>query len=469
MANKPSDKDLLPTLLDQNPAPVGGRGQDRIDKKRQQVDRVMEVFMQLLPSNYVSQVTGPFYTIQMQAAAEQIAEFQLTAQEAFGDRMYDYMRGEFLFQLLGSLVFPDATTDGYPNLKGDITYRDFLREMVKLLLAGATKETQEGGLALLSDAEFEVIEKVIEARHTKKRVWNEATGEWDLVPGSAWGLEDQFEFEVNVSYLDPDTGTQRFPEQPFVLSENVRIVLRALKPAHTLYDYRHLFTESFGTLFSDSASWNLSNYHYADFRRFCCGAKWVAGENGETLTDRRLFSDVTREFDQISAGADLVLLTGPNSIHSGGKEGTSASSDRRQVGRYRVEEVRYFPVGDDATARAYTTTPSGLTGTATVSGTDIEDAAQDWSQAAEGEVLTFADGPNAGSYRLKTLLGNNGGPVGKAAGPATRVRVAPCLLRLDRRMRYAATGQSYTVAVDRLGVQEPRAVQEEDATRFFVR
>lgn len=468
MADKPSDKDLLPALLPQNPAPVGGEGQERINKKREQVDRVMEVFLQLLPSNYVSQVMGPFYTIQMQAAAEQIAEFQITAQEAFGDRMYDYTRGEFLFQLLGTLVFPDAPTDGYPDLKGDITYRDFLREMVKLLLAGATKETQEGGLALLSDADFVVIEKVIEARSAKKRVWNEATSTWDLVPGSAWGLDDQFEFEINVSYLDPETGTQRFPENPFVLSENVRIVLRALKPAHSLYEYRHLFTEAFGSLFSDASSWELSNYHYADFRRFCCGAKWVVGDEGETLTDRRLFSDVSREFDQISAGAELVILTGTNSIHSGGTEGTSSSMDRRQVGRYRVEEVRYFPVGDDATPREYTTTPSGLAGTATVSGTDIEDASQDWSLAVEGEVLTFASGPNAGSYRLKTLLGNDGGPVGKATGPATRVRVAPCLLRLDRRMRYVETGQSYTVAVDRLGVQVPREVEKEDATLFFL-
>lgn len=468
MADKPSDKKILPNMLSQNPAAVGGGGQERINAKRKQVDRVMEVFLQLLPSNYVSQVTGPFYTIQMQAAAEQIAEFQITAQEALGDRMYDYMRGEFLFQLLGTLVFPDATTDGYPDLKGDLTYRDFLREMVKLLLAGATKETQEGGLSLLSDADFEVIEKVIEARHAKKRVMNKVTGQWDVVPGSAWGLDDQFEFEINVSYLDPDTGTQRFPEEPFVLQENVRIVLRALKPAHTLYDYRHLFTEAFGNLFSDSASWDISNYHYEDFRRFCCGAKWVAGENGETLTDRRLFSDVTREFDQISAGAELVVLTGSNSIHSGGTEGTTASTDRQQVGRYRVEEVRYFPVGDDTTARAYTTSPTGLTGTATVSGIDIEDSAQDWSHAVEGEVLTFSNGPNAGNYRLKSLLGNNGGPVGKAVGPATKVRVAPCLLRLDRRMRYAETGQSYTVAVDRLGVQEPHAVAGEDATLFFL-
>ena len=220
MADKPTTPTLLPTLLEQNPAPVGGSGQDRITTRREQVDSIMSVFMQVLPSNYVAQVQGPFYTVQFQAAAEAIADFQITAQEAFSDSDYDFMRGEFLFQLLGSLVFPDASSDGYPTLKGDLTYREFLKRMVLLLLQGATKDTVESGLELLSDATFAVIEKVIAARDTKKRVFNEATGSYDVVPGSAWGLDDQFEFEINVTHVDPTTGLQRLPEEPFVLSEH---------------------------------------------------------------------------------------------------------------------------------------------------------------------------------------------------------------------------------------------------------
>jgi len=468
MADKPADKNLLPSLLVQNPSPVGGSGQGRIKTRREQVDSIMSVFLQLLPSNYVSQVQGPFYTIQFQAAAEAIADFQITAQEAFADSDYDYVRGEFLFQLLGSLVFPDATTDGFPTLKGDLTYREFLKRMVQLLLQGATKSTIEGGLELLSAATFTVIEKALAARSTTKKVWNVTTGRWEIQPGSAWGLDDQFEFEINVSHTDPDTGLERFPEDPYVLQENVRIVMRALKPAHTLYEYRHLFTEVFGQFFSASSSWDLSSYYYEDFRKFCCGTKQVSGAAGITWTDRTLFSDTTVEFDQISVGADLVVLSGPNSIHIGGLEGTGASTDWRQVGRYRVEDVLAFPVGTDATARAYTTVPGNLSGFATVTGDVIEDADQDWSLAVEGEALTFTTGPNAGTYRLKWVQGNDGGPVGEAAGPGTRVRVALCLLRLDRRMKVATTGQQFTVSVDRLGVQEPHQVTGEDASLFFV-
>ena len=460
MADKPADKTLLPTLLDQNPAPVEEKSQDRAFQKRQQLDRVMQVFMRLVPSNYASQIQGPFYTMQFQAAAEQIAEFQITAQETFADSVYDYTRSEFLFQILGALVFPDAQTDGWPTLSGDLTYREFLKRMVLLLLQGATTETVKSGIELVTGATIEIIERAIAARTT---------------PGSAWGLDDQFTFEINVSgereiTVGEETITlPDFPENPFILQENVRIILRALKPAHTLYDYRHLFRDTFGTLFSDTVSWEYDVYHYEDLRRFCLGADRIAGIAGETLTDRSLFTDPSRDFSSVSPGAVLIVTSGPNSIHAGGLEGTAASVDEQHVGRYRVEEVRAFPVGDDPTARAYTTSPTGLTGTATISGDAVEDTNQDWGQAVEGEILTFSEGSNAGMYRLKTLLGSYGGPVGASAGPATRVRVAMAILRIRRRMAVATTGKAYEGDVDRLGAQVPHEVQGEDATIYFLR
>ena len=445
MADKPIDKSTLPTLLSQNPSPVTGAGLARVVARRQQVDRIMEVFLQMLPSTYVSQIQGPFYTIQFQAMAEVIADIQIGAQEAFADSDFDYTRPEFLFQILGSLVFPDAETDGYPSIKGDLTYRDFMKRMVALLLQGATTAAIEGGLNLLSeDVTWQVVEKSLLARSSTKRVWNKATGAWETSPGSSWGLDDQFEFEVNVS------ATNQFPSDPFVLQENVRLVLRALKPAHTLYEYRHLFQETFGELFDESLSWSLSNYHYEDFRKFCCGAKRVVGTAGVTWADKTLFSDTSRDFNQIRSGADLLVSSGAN------------------IGRYRVAGVLTFPVGTDTTARSYTTSPTGLTGTATVVGDYIEDGSQNFGLAVEGEVLTFASGPNAGAYRLKTLLGPDGGPVGAVAGPATRVRVSQSLLRLEPRMKSAATGQTYSVDVDRLGVQVPHAVQAEDASVYFL-
>lgn len=454
MTDKPVDKTLIPGLVPQNPAPFDANSQGRRIVVQDQTDRIMEVFLQLLPSNYVSQVMGPHYTLQFQAAAERLADFQITAQELFADSNFDYTRSEVLFQILGSLVFPDAqTTGGWPTINGDLTYREFLRRMITLLLQGSTAQTMKEGIELLTDAVVTVIERGVEARKLKGT--------------SSWGSDDAFTVEINVTgsrtiTVGGQTVTlEDFPADPFILAENVRIILRALKPAHVLYDFRQLFTETLAPIFSDSFSLEYSDYHYEDLRKYCLGIREITGTLGVTLNDRSLFSDPTRDFSSIYPGAILTILSGINATGAG-------TTEAGWVGRYRVEEIRVFPVGDDVVAHPYTTV-SGLSGTATVSGSDITDPNQNWALAPEGDILTFASGPNVGSYRLKTVLGLNGGPVGFAVDPATKVRAAPSILRIQGRMLQAATGQQYKVEVDRLGVQGPRTVQNEDATVYFLR
>jgi hypothetical protein len=445
MTDKPSSKDLLPSLIDQNPAPDDTNSQDRINAVRSQVDRILSVFLQLLPSNYVSTVPGPAYTLQYQAIAERIADFQVTAQEVFADSAYDYTRSEFLYRMIGALVFPDAQTQGYPEIDGDLSYREFLRRMIVLLLQGSTAMTLKEGVELLTDADVEVIERAVIAR--------------SMPPGSTpWSSpENQHVIEINVS----EGGGTRFPEDPFRLQRNVLLVLRALKPAHVLYDYRHLMKDSFGPLFEAEVSYQWQNYYYDDLRRYWYGARSLTGTAGVTRTDRTLFSDATRSFYSIRPGCELTVLTGPNSINA-------SVSDGGYVGRYRVVDVLTFPVSVDNIPRPYTTSPSGGSGTATVNNGTVEDPLQNWASFVEGEILTFTSGPNAGSYRLSTVLGNNGGPLGTAPGPGTRCRVSPGILRVTPRMRTVATGQSYEVTVDRLGVQTNQAVLQENVSMFFL-
>lgn len=459
MADKPQTKNLLPNLIQQNPAPFTQDSQARKNAVRAQVDRVMEAFYKLLPSNYVSQVPGPYYTIQFQAAAERIAEFQVTAQEVMADSLHDYTRSEVLFQILGSLVFPDAESTGYPDLEGDLTYRTFLKRMVELLLQGATAATMKEGIELLTTATVEILERGVAARKLKGK--------------SAWGPSDMFTFEVNVSQeveVDGDV-VYTFPADTFTLQRNVQIVLRALKPAHTLYAYRHLFKEAFGEMFTEGMSFNYNTYHYQDYRRYWIGAERLTSESGETLTDRTLFSDPTRDFSNIQVGAKLIVETGPNSTEVGGASNTVASLDEGYVGHYQVLGVLGFPIPNDATPRAYRL-GSGGEGTATVSdGYVVTDTTRNWALLGEGETLEFLEGPNIGTYRLKTVMGLTGGPIGftPVGATATQVKVAPSILRVRPRMAVATTGQQYRVDVDRLGVQVPHTVTAEDATAWFVR
>lgn len=392
---------------------------------RVQTDAVLAQFMRVLPSNYTSTAPGPSYILQFQALAEQVAAIQLIADEVRNDSDFGYTRPDFLWQIVGSLVFPDA--ENPPTIESDVEHREFLRRMVALLLQGSKVTTMEEGIKALSDVDVTIVERYIEA----------------MKPGSTYTIDDQFYTDIFI---------EGFPVDPSSLSDNVKMVLRALKPAHVLYGYTYLFREAFAHVFDESdPSWELSSYYYEDFRKYCGGIKAITGTQGTTLSGRTLFTDLTRSFASVRVGAVLMITAGDN------------------AGPYRVREVIRIPYPADDRVRAYTTSPTGLSGSGTITGGILNDPTQDFSSAVEGEVVTFTTGPNAGSYRIEKLLGAGGGIPGLADGPASRVRLDYCLLRIEGRMPVVLSGQSYTVDVDRLGVKVPRRITGEDVSSQFIR
>lgn len=442
----------LPDVRAQNPAPIPLVGQQADDAKQALVAKILEAFVQVLPSNYVSQTTGPFYVMQFQTVAEQMAQVQITLEEIGLQSDVDFARPEFLWQMIGTLVFPETSKPpaGPPEISGDLTYREFLRRMILLLLQGAKLTTLEQGTMLLTDAEVRILAKVAFSED----------------PTTAWGLDDQFELEINVlgRGVEGVVGTG-FPSEPFVLFRNNQRILRALRPAHTIYEYRHLFLETFSPeFFADSFSAALNAWFYDDLRHYCRGMKAITGTQGITLGPKTLFVDPTRSFGSVPAGATLTILNGPNT------KPTSGGLDTATLGVYRVVEVRRLVSGADTTARPYSTSPTNLQGTATVDADGVlTDALQDFSYAVEGEVLTLTSGPNAASYRLETLMGGNGGPVGfvSTGSEITQVRVAPTVLRTLTRMPRATEHQSYTVTLQRKGCKHPWNIQGEDVSSQF--
>ena len=110
----------------QNPAPFDLHGQVDLDRVKSLADQIVTVFLNSLPSNYVSQVKGPYYVQQFQAAAEELAKIQVLLSDAYEDSDYDFTRTEVLYQFLATLVFPDSGKSGLPQIDGDLTYRDFV-------------------------------------------------------------------------------------------------------------------------------------------------------------------------------------------------------------------------------------------------------------------------------------------------------------------------------------------------------
>ena len=426
------DETKVPYSASQNPSPNPPSGQQYLDRRADLVDEILTTFRAVLPSNYVASTNGPWYSLQFQAMADQLAEIQLTTTQVFQDSNWDFTRPEFLWQVLGSLVFPDADQEGIPNIDGDILYRNFLLRMVNLLLQGATKAAMEGGIeALDPNITAYVLEKYL------------ASPPRD--PEGLWTIDNQFEVEIFIS------AQNEFPTDPFILEKNVRLVLGALKPAHVIYSYSHLFTDAFDGIADDTGgmSWDMDSYYYDDTRKWCLGAKTITG-TGDTLINRNLFRTSQVSFASVRVGSKLTILDGVNK------------------GSYQVAEVITFPYGADPTPRMYTTSPTGLGGTATITSADtLTDAGQDWAKAVDGETITIADGPNAGTYRLETLLGSHGGPIGLAVGPATSVRCSPGILKVGRRMSSQVSGQGFTVEVDRLGVRVPHSISNENASEQF--
>jgi hypothetical protein len=433
----------VPWSIPQNPSPFPVAGEGFYKDKSELVARIMSVFRAILPSNYVSSTNGPWYTLQFQAIAEELATLQIEVTEEYKDVVWDFTRPEFLWQILGTMVFPDTspTGEGVPILDGDVAYRTFLTKMAAFLLQGATRSSMASGLeALDPGVTAHVLEKFLSSPPRD--------------PTGAWTIENQFEVEIFIENNDA------FPVDPFIFQENAKLVLEALKPAHVFYSFSYLFTDAFGVIATDEGglSLDLESYYYDDMRKWCLGAKEVSGV-GEVLENRFYFRDVSKSFASIQVGADFHISSGDNEGH------------------YRVVSISGFLGGADSTARWYSTSPSGLTGKVTVlSDTDIFDAHQDWGACVDGEVLTINAGSNAGSYRLETVLGPEGGPVGELRprwpGPdilpsGTVARISKSTLKVDRRIPVVSTTQAYTVTADRLGVRVPQPVSGEDASEQF--
>lgn len=469
MAINPKDKlpkkPYLPDTRDQNPAPVSLRGQQGVRSLRNITDQILNTFAEVLPSNYVSEVPGPFYILQFQAAAESLAKIQLLASDVGLESNVDFARPEFLFQMIGTLIFPDSALEkaprGIPEISGDLTYRVFLKRMFELLLQGATKDTQQEGVSLLTDAVVTVLAKV----------------DFSNDPNSAWGLADQHEFEINLQdrgrFTDPETGETfvgelgtGFPEDPFRLFRNNQRILLALKPAKALYEYRHLFVEAFGQIFLDTFSYDFESWYYEDFRKFCLGAKEISGTAGETLPNRVLFADGQRDFEFVTLGSTLEILSGPNAAPENGGQ------DAKRFGRYRILGIFRLPFGAETTPRPYVTEPTGLTGDVMIAdGGVLTDASQDFSNIAIDESITILEGPNAGTFRIQTLLGPNGGLNDGSVLPGagvTEILLARSILQTQFQIPLLAVGQSYRITLERLGVQTPKFVIGEDVSSQFV-
>jgi hypothetical protein len=220
----------------------------------QRAQTIFGALMNLLPSNYVSTICGPSYSIELKAVAVELAKIELALEDVDLDRDYNHTRSDFLYSIIGYLVFLNGKL---PPLEfDDEGFRTFLLNIIRIYFQGSVPESMSDAVALFLSGDYAVIENFLLER----------TG------ASGFDISDQFGFRVDIT-----TGGI-FPPDVFQIQKALQLILDVIRPAHTLYRIRYIFRDKYNPndptgKIIDSYRWRMADYHYEDFRSYCRGIR----------------------------------------------------------------------------------------------------------------------------------------------------------------------------------------------------
>jgi len=231
------------------------RGKEYNLRVLQRAQSIFSTLLDLLPSNWISGVEGPSYTLELKAVAIELAKIELALEDVNRDISFESTRSEFFYSIVGYLVFLNGKI---PSLEfDDEEFRHFLLTLIRIYFQGSIPSALQEAVDLFLSEESTLLENFL------------------LVRAGASGLDisDQFGFQVTV-----DTGGV-FPVDVFSLQAALQTIMDVIRPAHTLYRIRYLFTDDYIpngddiNRILDESRWRLAAYYYEDFRRFCDGIK----------------------------------------------------------------------------------------------------------------------------------------------------------------------------------------------------
>lgn len=232
---------------------VERKGKEHELRVLQRGQTIFTTMLGLLPSNYTSSVQGPNYTNEIKAVAIELAKIELSLEDVNLDLDYNYTRSEFLYSIIGYLCF---LNNRLPSLEyDDGEFRTFLLNLIRIYFQGSIPKSIQDAVGLFLTSDFQILEDFL------------------LVRQGAAGLDisDQFGFQIDV-----ETGNQ-FPQAIFDLQSSIRIILDIVRPAHTLFTIRFIFTDEYtpnedttGTIL-DEMRWRMWSYYYEDYRSYWAG------------------------------------------------------------------------------------------------------------------------------------------------------------------------------------------------------
>jgi hypothetical protein len=222
----------------------------------QRAQTIFSTLLGLLPSNYASSVQGPNYTQALKAVAVELARLELALEDVDRDRAFATTRSDFLWSIVGYLVLVNSKL---PELGfSDEDFRNFFLNMIRIYFQGSIPESMADAVRLFISGDIQVTEQFL------------------LLRQGASGLDISDEYGFTVDYIAPPGGG--FPPNLFESDSAIRQILDLVRPAHTLYRIRYIFTDTYipndtiGRIL-DAMRWRMGIYHYDDFRSYWAGIR----------------------------------------------------------------------------------------------------------------------------------------------------------------------------------------------------
>ncbi len=230
------------------------RGKEWNLRVLQRAQAIFTALLNLLPSNYVSTIQGPNYTLELKAVAVELAKIELALEDVNLDVDFTRTRPEFLYSIIGYLTFVNGKI---PPLEfNDEEFRTFLLNLIRIYFQGSVPDSMKDAADLFFSGTNEVLENFLFIR----------------LGASGFDISDQFGFRVDI------TPGASFPSSTFQLQQSLRTILDIVRPAHTLFRVRYIFTDAYNPndpegQILDEYRWKMANYYYDDFRNYWCGIR----------------------------------------------------------------------------------------------------------------------------------------------------------------------------------------------------
>jgi hypothetical protein len=251
----------------------------------QRSQAVFTTLLNLLPSNYVSAVQGPNYTIALKAVAVELARIELALEDVNSDYCFANpqatnpnlpaqatTRSDFLYSIIGYLVLVNGEIP--PLQWNDASFKQFLVNLIRIYFQGSIPASMVDVVNLFYSGNVTVTEDFLLVR----------------AGAAGYDISDEFTFQIDIT-APPGGG---FPPNVFENDTATRLVLDLVRPAHTLYTIRYIFTDTYipNDVFHvvlDALKMSLGAYYYDDFRSY-----WVGIRNRDRL-GRKVNMAVTGE------------------------------------------------------------------------------------------------------------------------------------------------------------------------------